>query len=293
MQVGRARSSEDLGYLPDNTGDNISDLNHKFGELTGIYWVWKNDMDSDIIGVCHYRRFFTDDKGRLMEAVDFENAISDHGVLISQCIPCELTYRENYAREHQAKDIDALEYGIQTACPNYLPEFYEAMNGHKRYFGNIFVMHRQDYMDYCAWLFDVLVTAGEKIDVTGYDEYHARIYGFLSEILVYVWALHNNKNIHEGHLMMTGEKAESLELKDALTLLIKNRQIAEAKKMFEEVTKVRPDVLMKASDLFGDLNDIWEIILICDKEMKEGKSELLDYSTDINVLLKLLRDKKR
>ena len=42
IQVGKALSQIDLGIQGDNTGDNISDLNPFYCELTAQYWAWKN-----------------------------------------------------------------------------------------------------------------------------------------------------------------------------------------------------------------------------------------------------------
>ena len=289
LQVGAAENGAIPGYLTDDTGDNISDLNHLYGELTGFYWIWKNDRDSDIIGVCHYRRYFTDDEGMLLSAADYEAAISDGGVLLSQSIPCEETYRENFVRAHHERDAAALDYGIETVSPEYMAEYREVMNGHKRYFGNLLVMHRDDFMSYCRWLFDVLLAASEKVDVSGYDAYHARIYGFLSEELTYVWALHNKKTIHEGHVIMTAEKAESVELKKALSVLIKEGRISEAKQMFSEVEAVRPDVTLKSADLSGELRKMWDIIVMTELEQKVESvaQELVTEieATDISKLL--------
>ena len=41
LHAGHAISA-DLGYLGDDTGDNISSKNKSFCELTALYFLWKN-----------------------------------------------------------------------------------------------------------------------------------------------------------------------------------------------------------------------------------------------------------
>ena len=48
----------------DNTGDNISDRNYLYCELTGTYWLWKN-VQADVKGLFHYRRVLTEQTAKL------------------------------------------------------------------------------------------------------------------------------------------------------------------------------------------------------------------------------------
>ena len=57
IQVGKKKSTIDLGICSDDQGVNISGLNHLYCELTGLYWAW-NNLDCDYIGLCHYRRYY-------------------------------------------------------------------------------------------------------------------------------------------------------------------------------------------------------------------------------------------
>lgn len=58
IQVGKSLSQIDLGIQGDNVGDNISNLNPVYCEMTAAYWGWKN-LKADYVGLCHYRRYFT------------------------------------------------------------------------------------------------------------------------------------------------------------------------------------------------------------------------------------------
>lgn len=58
IHVGKKNAKVDLGIPGDDTGDNISEMNYLYCELTGLYWAWKN-LEADYLGLCHYRRLFS------------------------------------------------------------------------------------------------------------------------------------------------------------------------------------------------------------------------------------------
>lgn len=55
--VGSSKKDIKCNFIKDNLGDNISTKNHQYCELTATYWAYKNDLTSDYLGVCHYRRY--------------------------------------------------------------------------------------------------------------------------------------------------------------------------------------------------------------------------------------------
>ena len=56
------------------------------------------------------------------------------------------------------------------------------------------IAKKEYFNNYCEWLFDILFELEKKIDLSNYDEYNKRIFGFLSERLLNVW-LYKNKDL--------------------------------------------------------------------------------------------------
>ena len=52
---------------------------------------------------------------------------------------------------------------------------------------NMFVMSHEKLHAWCAWLFDVLFELEKRLDISGYDAYNARVFGFVAERLLDVW----------------------------------------------------------------------------------------------------------
>ena len=57
VQVGAALAQDHFpGFAHDDAGENISQKNRSYCELTAHYWAWKN-VEADCYGFSHYRRY--------------------------------------------------------------------------------------------------------------------------------------------------------------------------------------------------------------------------------------------
>lgn len=198
VHVGAA-GKESIGYQRDDEGENISTKNPHYCELTALYWAWKN-LKADYVGLVHYRRYFTKKevsgveakKQQLLTTADWECLLAQQPVIV----PDKRKYyiesnRSHYEHAHHAEGLAITEAIIRERYPEYLPAFTKVMERTWAHMFNMFVMRRDLYDAYMEWLFAVLFELEERVDITGWDAYEARIYGFVSELLLDVWLEQN------------------------------------------------------------------------------------------------------
>lgn len=195
LHVGR-EGKQYLGFIGDNTGDNISSKNPNYCELTGLYWAWKN-LESEYIGLCHYRRYFghrchSNDLESKYKAIfhrtDYERLLHKYDVIIPKRRNYYIeTVRSQYEHAHNKRDLDEVERIIAERYPEYSEAFTKVMNRTKLHILNMFAMKKKLFDEYCAWLFDILFELEKRIDISNYDTYQARVFGFLGERLFNVW----------------------------------------------------------------------------------------------------------
>ena len=209
IQGGRKISNIKLNMIGDDTGDNISEKNKSWCELTVLYWMWKN-IEADAYGLFHYRRFLNlswhykeyfdplneselanlgltqKNINRLLEKYDIITSPKwdVHPVDLPSDI---MSNYEFYCRDHYKKDIDVVEDIIKDKFKEYYFPMLDVLTSKTCFFGNIFIMKKKYFFEFMEWIFAVLEEAEEKIDIKTYSVYQKRIFGFLAERLSNVY----------------------------------------------------------------------------------------------------------
>ncbi|MDR2667029.1 MAG: DUF4422 domain-containing protein [Holosporales bacterium] len=163
--------------IGDDTGDNISLQNRSYCDLTGVYWAWKN-LDElgnpDYIGSMHYRRHFAFKNGELNEwfvyvdsiddeyqkkyglnAEQVKRTIAEYDVVVFPVVFQESIY-EQYKKGHYVEVLDTALQVLREKYPEYSDTADEYMRSNRGYFLNMFVMKRELFREYCAFVFGIM-----------------------------------------------------------------------------------------------------------------------------------------
>ena len=182
VQAGAA-CHERLAYTGDDTGENISEKNSLYCELTALYWGWKN-LEADALGLCHYRRYFREPgKKEPLREKTMERLLKEVPVILPKKRHYWIeTGESQYVHAHGKESLAVLRSVLQDLYPEYLPAFDRSMERTAGHRFNMMVMRREQLDAYCEWLFEILFEAEKRM-----AEPETRIMGFLSERLMDAW----------------------------------------------------------------------------------------------------------
>lgn len=179
-------------------GENISEKNPQYCELTVQYYAWKNE-ELDYYGFCHYRRFFCFGKGvkkpyitlgkikekhkkLLGDETEILKLIKKHDIISPKGEDVGCTVYEKYVNSPVSfkEDIDLFVKILNEKYPFLTPYAWKYLNGRTQYFCNMFIMKRELFFEYSQALFSILeeFDKGKRI----YSDFQKdRVDGYLGE----------------------------------------------------------------------------------------------------------------
>ena len=230
------------GYLPicagggrtdianDNTGDNIADKNEVYGELTAVYWAWKNLKHVDYIGFSHYRRYLMpllkgirksfpyaktfyditwEDFIKLPHTQEtFLQALQSKNVdfIFAKRWHFEgLTIREQFLQHHPfPEDLELVRSVLLSYHPESVPKYDQFLKGSDAYCCCLFICSWQQFDHLCQWMFPVLFAIESQLDMSKYDSYQKRVIAFIYERLLNVYLATYKYQVLETPFYMIG-----------------------------------------------------------------------------------------
>lgn len=207
IQSGAMVNPVDLGYSKDDTGGNISNKNANYSELTALYWLWKN-VSTDYKGLAHYRRHFSKSRNVSIFTQGTFNDVLDQETLTRKLseadivLPQKRNYyiesiESHYNHTHYEQDLVMTRKVIGNLHPEYLSSYDRILQRKSAHMFNMFIMSEKKFNAYCEWLFSILFSLEENLDISEYSSFHARVFGRVSEILLDVWLDKNNYSYTE------------------------------------------------------------------------------------------------
>ena len=227
IEVGSTlRSNHIEGAIQDNTGENISEKNKMYCELTAQYWAWKN-MKADYYGFFHYRRYLsfsdkiykTDQWQNVIEEspskemvnkyhledAEIQRLVENYDIVLAEEKNVEKMPDRNNSVYEQYKngrslnirDIDLVRTIVLEKYPEYIDTFDAVLNGNKTCLCNMYIMKKEIFDRYMAWLFDILFEFEKRADMSEYTVEGYRTPGHLAERLltVFCWYMEKNQNL--------------------------------------------------------------------------------------------------
>jgi len=207
IHVGRAVSAvkdQMKDIIGDDTGENISQKNPNYCELTAQYWAWKN-IQSEYVGLCHYRRYFE----RRLSCQNIDNILGSRcDVILAEPIYERRTVGTRLIMTTSAEDVYIFIECFRKLHPDCMESFMKILSGVEVVRFNMFVMRKPLFDDFAEWQFPVFEEMEKHVRLSSYSR-QRRLYGYLAEVMLAVYCHHNGLRVHyEPVVSMIGERSK-------------------------------------------------------------------------------------
>lgn len=202
IQVGAAGNLVHADILTDNTGENISEKNGNYCELTALYWIWKNKLSPNgsayneagqYFGLCQYRRGFELGNDDLLKLVD--NSVD---AVLPYPLPYEPDINAHHERYIKEKDWKAVLQAIEELQPEYAAVFPEILGQQYLYNYNLILAKKNVLREYCEWLFPIFFRT-EELSIPKGSMRNDRYIGYLGETLETLYFMKNADKLNIVH----------------------------------------------------------------------------------------------
>lgn len=170
-------------YEGKSTGVNI--LNPYINEATALYDIWKYDSD-EIVGLCHYRRFFIND-GDYLKIEDARKILKDYDIIITNNVVFDKgiydQLRIEMPNDKERLILDKYYNKLVELEPNLKDYFNEQEFAPKE----MFVCEKYILDGYCEWLFSLILPLAIEFKEIDSGILQKRMLGHLIERLFYYW----------------------------------------------------------------------------------------------------------
>lgn len=212
LQAGAALTGERVADIQDNTGENISEKNGNYSELTALYWIWKNgggetedsdrkaqDREAGYLGLFHYRRVLDVTEEDLRRLAEHEiDVVLPYPTIHT---PSADEHHRRYVRE---RDWEAMCAALEELSPEYGARLPEILSQPYFYNYNMLIAEEDIFRKYCSWLFPILERTEELSSPKGWERAD-RYIGYLGENLTTLYFMYHRKDFkiaHTGRLML-------------------------------------------------------------------------------------------
>ena len=196
LQVGVHNTPKCVADFYDNEGIGISEKNRNYSELTGLYWLWKNQLREEEIeehsywGLAHYRRRLQIQEDDLLRLYD-----NEIDVVLPYPMPYEPNIEEHHKRYLSDSEWRAVLEALSEVQPQYADFFKNVLQ--QEYLNNYnLILAKGKVLDaYCSWLFPILFRIEEINDPMGEKEPN-RYIGYIGETLETIYFMYNKDNLN-------------------------------------------------------------------------------------------------